>query len=134
VRDGRYDLERGGDLWQLLVTITLHKLHHQVSRATAKKRAVERERSFSTGDGLQGLHTHLATHDPSPVEAVALAELLEQVMHRLDDRERRMVELRLQGYNLEEIAADAHLSRRTVRRTLTEVKQLLEQWQIKDSR
>src|SRR5262245_39684709 len=39
-REGRYALDRGGDLWQLLVTITLHKLQHQVRRNNRQKRAV----------------------------------------------------------------------------------------------
>src|SRR5262245_8880200 len=45
-REGRYDLRQGGDLWQLLVTITFHKLYHQVKRNTREKRAIEREQSF----------------------------------------------------------------------------------------
>src|SRR6202022_1988105 len=45
-RAGRYDLERGGDLWRLLVAITLHKLYHQVDRSKAAKRNVDREVSF----------------------------------------------------------------------------------------
>lgn len=129
VRDGRYDVQRGGDLWQLLVTITLHKLHHQVTRGTAKKRTVERERSFGSEDSLFGMQAHIRAHDPSPVEAAALSELLESVLRDLDSRERRILELRLQGYNLEEIAAATHLSRRTVCRALDEVKQQLERWQ-----
>src|ERR1700722_1524252 len=31
-RAGRYDLERGGDLWQLLVRIALHKLGDHIRR------------------------------------------------------------------------------------------------------
>src|SRR6516165_5313580 len=31
-RDGRYDARQGNDLWQLLVTFTLHKLYRQVER------------------------------------------------------------------------------------------------------
>src|SRR5436305_1291848 len=31
-RAGRYDVGRAGDLWQLLVTITLHKVQLQVKR------------------------------------------------------------------------------------------------------
>src|SRR5262245_12791504 len=66
VRDGRYDIRRGGDLWHLLVTITLHKLQHQVTRGTAKKRSVERECSFSSEESLVGLQAHIRAHDPSP--------------------------------------------------------------------
>jgi RNA polymerase sigma-70 factor (ECF subfamily) len=132
-RDDRYDMERGGDLWQLLVTITLHKLHHHVTKASAQKRAVEREHNFGSEDSLLGLQAHLRTHEPSPVEAVALSELLEQVMGQLDPRERQMLELRLQGHNLDEIAEQTHFSRRTVRRTLADVKERLEHWHSKNS-
>jgi RNA polymerase sigma-70 factor (ECF subfamily) len=130
-RDDRYDVERGGDLWQLLVTITLHKLHHHVTQASAQKRAVERECHFGSEDSLLGIQAHLSAHEPSPMEAVALSELLEQVMRQLDPRERRMLELRLQGYNLDEIATQTQLSRRTVKRVLKEVKERLQHWQSK---
>jgi RNA polymerase sigma-70 factor (ECF subfamily) len=132
-REGRYELERGGDLWQLLVTITLHKLQHQVTHASARKRAVERDRNFGSEDSLFGIQADVLAQNPSPVEAVALSELLELVMRQLDPRERRMLELRLQGCNLEEIARQTQLSRRTVRRTLKEVKERLERWHTQDS-
>src|SRR5947209_20413942 len=48
-RDGRYVLGRSGDLWRLLVAITLHKLQHQVERHTAGKRSVVRECRFAAG-------------------------------------------------------------------------------------
>ncbi len=36
-RTNRYQLQRSGDLWQLLAAITLHKLQHQLARHTADK-------------------------------------------------------------------------------------------------
>src|SRR5262245_23178700 len=42
-KDGRYELLRGGDLWRLLVTITLNKVARQVQRNARDKRAVDRE-------------------------------------------------------------------------------------------
>src|SRR5579885_725721 len=44
VRGDRFALRRSGDLWRLLVAITLHKLQHQVERQTAAKRAAGRQR------------------------------------------------------------------------------------------
>jgi RNA polymerase sigma-70 factor (ECF subfamily) len=126
-RAGRYVLERAGDLWQLLVAITLYKLNDQVKRNTCEKRAVDRERNFGSEDSLIGLQAHIASSEPSPVEAVLLAEQVEELMRSLDPMERRMLELRLQGYNLDEIAHDVDCSERTVRRFLEEVKLGLEQ-------
>jgi RNA polymerase sigma-70 factor (ECF subfamily) len=50
-REGRYELQRGGDLWRLLVTITLHKLYHQVERNLAGKRALGREQPLQPNAG-----------------------------------------------------------------------------------
>ena len=52
VRDGRYDPQRGGDLWRLLVVITLHKLSHQLRRNLSAKRSVDREYSFGSEESL----------------------------------------------------------------------------------
>jgi RNA polymerase sigma-70 factor (ECF subfamily) len=125
-RDGRYDLERWGDLWRLLVTITLNKLHHQHKRNTADRRSVDRELNSDAVERTGGIPPGLLTREPSPVEAIALAEELEQLMRRLEPLHRRMLELALQGYGVEEIAADTQRSERTVRRVLERVKQELE--------
>lgn len=126
-RAGQYDLQRGGDLWRLLVSITLHKLHHQVERMQTQKRSVEREASYGTEDSLVILQGNRLSGEPSPVEAVALADELEQLMRPLDAMKRRILELRLQGYGLAEIAAQVHCGERTVRRVLKEVKDRLAQ-------
>src|SRR5262245_16170685 len=38
VRADRYEVARGGDLWRLLVAMSLHKLNDQVKRHTSAKR------------------------------------------------------------------------------------------------
>src|SRR5262249_2867338 len=52
--EGQYELARGGDIWRLLVAITLHKLSDEVRRNTAGKRAVDHEQGFGGEDSLQG--------------------------------------------------------------------------------
>lgn len=126
-KNDRFSFERGGDLWQLLVAITFHKLHDHIKWHRRGKRSVEREQRFGSEDSLQGLQAHLGKHDPSPVEALALLEMVEQVMRRLRPVSRRILELRLQGYNLEEIALATHRSQRSVIRALNEIKSLLEE-------
>jgi RNA polymerase sigma-70 factor, ECF subfamily len=127
-RDGLYHLERGDDLWLLLVGITLNKVRLRVRSHAAQKRAVEREQHFGSEDSLLGLQAFVASREPSPLEAVALTDALEQLMRHLDPLDRRMLELRLQGYNLDEIASATDRSERTVIRTLEEIKLRLRQW------
>jgi RNA polymerase sigma-70 factor (ECF subfamily) len=124
-RKGRYVLEHSGDLWRLLVTITLNKLHHQYKRHTAGKRSVGLE-----GPTVNSTHqfrgpADVLSREPSPAEATALVDVLDQVLRALSPVQRRMVELRLEGYNLEEIAAMTEHCRQTVRRTLDRVQLLL---------
>jgi RNA polymerase sigma-70 factor (ECF subfamily) len=126
-RDDRYELQRGGDLWRLLVAITLDKLHDQVRRNLRAKRSLKREQDFRGDDSLFGMHRETLARTPSPLEATALAEVIEQAMDRLEPRERRMLELRLLGFSLEEIAADTKRSQSTVIRVLNEIRRQLEQ-------
>src|SRR5262249_54057530 len=79
-RAGRYELQRGGDLWRLLVVITLHKVNDEAKRHGSAKRALCREQHFGGEDSLYGLQPQALVHKPSPVEALALAEQLELVM------------------------------------------------------
>jgi RNA polymerase sigma factor (sigma-70 family) len=126
-RAGRYELQRGGDLWRLLVTITLHKVYRQVAQHARAKRAVGRDQSFGDGQNLIGQSAPLLARDPSPVEVVTLVDELEQIMRGMKPQYRRMLELRLLGYNVLEIATETRSGERTVRRVLDQVKQQLEE-------
>lgn len=121
-RAGRYSLERSGDLWRLLVAITLHKLRGQVERHTAEKRSIHQEQTA----GDFGLPAAVLAEEPSPAEAAALADEIEEVMNRLEPLQRQILELRLQGYNLEEIANAVQRSIRTVKRGLSDIRHQLE--------
>jgi RNA polymerase sigma factor (sigma-70 family) len=125
-RAGRYDLSHGGDLWPLLVTLTLHKVQDQAKHHGRAKRAVSREESFGSEPSLFGLCPNQLAQQPSPLEALALIEQVEQVMRKLKPNYRPILELRLQGYNIDEIAAQCHTGERTVRRVLEQVKVLLQ--------
>jgi RNA polymerase sigma factor (sigma-70 family) len=126
VRNGEYDVQKSGELWHLLVGITVHKLRHQIRRNLADKRSVEREQSLD-GEGARPALADLLGQEPSPLDAVVLVDEVERLMRRLEPVPRRMLELRLQGYDLREIAIETGRSYRTVRRTLDGVKRRLEQ-------
>jgi RNA polymerase sigma-70 factor (ECF subfamily) len=126
-RAGRYEVQRGGDLWRLLVGITFHKLSTQIKWNTSKKRSVQREEAFGSEDSLEGIAVQRLAQLPSPVEAAALADEVEQIMSALEPAQRRVFELRLQGHNIFEIAAATDVGERTVRRILSRVKHQLQQ-------
>jgi RNA polymerase sigma factor (sigma-70 family) len=121
-RTGRFTLHRGGDLWRLLASITKHKLFRQARHQTADRRSVDVELPLDSADIARCLALH---GEPTPEDAVALADELEWAISRLSVFGRRVLELRLQGAQLSEIAQDAGRSERTVRRTLAFIRELL---------
>ena len=121
---GRFVLERSGDLWRLLVGITLHKLHRQIERNTAAKRDVSKERGLAE-EGSLNFSPDALSREPSPDDVVALADEIELIMRGLEPLHREMVQLRLQGYLVEEIAAQTQRTQRTVLRVLERIKQKL---------
>jgi DNA-directed RNA polymerase specialized sigma24 family protein len=121
-RAGRFSLRRSGDLWRLLVSITMHKLYRQVRWHTADRRSVGSEQSI---DSARDEWLPYGSVEPGPEEAVALADELEAVMAQLDGFGRRVLELRLQGEQLAAIAAATERSERTVRRSLAAIRAML---------
>ena len=113
---GRFWIQESGDLWALLAKITLRKVYRSAAHHGAEKRSVLREQpldgmAVSDGDWV-------VSEQPSPEEAVSLADEVESVLRSLSQEHRRIVELRLQGELIADIARDCDLSERTVRRVL----------------
>jgi RNA polymerase sigma factor (sigma-70 family) len=121
-RAGRFSLRRGGDLWRLLASITKHKLLRQARHHSAGRRSVDVELALDEADEGQSLGRQ---REPTPEDAVALADELEWVLAQLNSFGRRVIELRLQGAQLSEIAEDTGRSERSIRRTLGQVRELL---------
>jgi RNA polymerase sigma factor (sigma-70 family) len=120
-RDDQIVLHRSEDLWRLLARITLRKVYKQVEHHTAAKRAVGRDQTFGGDSSLIALGDAVA-RTPSPLEAIAMMEELEQALKGLAPHHRQMVELKLQGYQTKEIAEATDRSERLVRRVLDQVK------------
>jgi RNA polymerase sigma-70 factor (ECF subfamily) len=117
--DGQLDLAGWDGLWSLLVVITLRKCGRQLRRFRGAGRDVRRE--VPPADGWEAL-----AREPSAEEAAVLAETLEQIMGGLKERERQVLELRLQGYSVPEISARVGRTEYTVQGILKRVRQKLE--------
>jgi RNA polymerase sigma factor (sigma-70 family) len=125
-RKGHYVLRQSGDLWRLLLAITLNKIHHQFRHYQTAKRAIEQEQHLGDPGPESCRLRELLSKEAAPDETVMLGDLLEQVLRSFAPLQRRTIELRLQGYRLEEIAADTGRGRTTVKRVLERFRQILE--------
>jgi RNA polymerase sigma-70 factor (ECF subfamily) len=122
-RNGRFVLQHSGDLWRLLVAITLHKVRRQVHHHTAGKRSINLEEW--SNDSLMGIPAERWAGQPSPMDASMLADTLENAMRELTPVQRRIIEMRLQGNTVPEIAAETQRSLATVKRLLHQLKEKL---------
>ena len=121
-QDGRFAVEASGELWPLLVTITLRKVYRNVKHHTAARRSVDAERRHAGGidEGFAP-----CSQEPRPEDAVVLADELEAILQSLQPFERRVLELRLRGESTRSIAADTGRPERTVRRACAALDQML---------
>lgn len=123
-RDGQYVIERSGDLWSLLASITRHKLLKKAEHFRQQKRSLDQDQPLATGSEAEGA---VFTAEPTDEEAVALSDEVAFLMRELEPQQRTMLELRLQGQPIPDIAETVDRSERTVRRFLSSFREQLEE-------
>jgi RNA polymerase sigma-70 factor (ECF subfamily) len=95
---GDFDLDEPRQLIHLLVGMARNKLSERVKYHQRQRRDVRRVEGLGPDDGMAG-----ASSD-SPSRLVSGRELLEKYRRRLSEEERRLVELRSQGYDWASVA------------------------------
>jgi RNA polymerase sigma-70 factor (ECF subfamily) len=121
VLKGDYDVPPGEELWGLFLVIALNKIRAEETFHRAGKRDV---RLACVGPDPQALLQ--ATEDvDSDFDLVQLT--IDDALGQLPEHQRAMVELRIQGHEIAEIAQRTGRSKRTVERCLQEVRSRLRQ-------
>jgi RNA polymerase sigma-70 factor (ECF subfamily) len=121
-------------LWGLLAVITLRKVGAKVDLFTAARRDVRKEisaheRATQDQRPSDDAFWDAIAREPTPSEAAMLTDTLEQLMGPLNDRERQMLAMRLQGYTIPEISQAVERTERTVHRLLADVRQQMVEMQ-----
>jgi tRNA A-37 threonylcarbamoyl transferase component Bud32/DNA-directed RNA polymerase specialized sigma24 family protein len=126
-RSGRFSLARRGDLWRLLSGILKHKLFRKIRHETRERRSIAREVPVDRiAEGRIREHKPLFAAE----DATAWADELGWILSQLEPGSRQVLELRLEGRELNEIAHLTGRSERTVRRTLRDIRDLVEKRRI----
>lgn len=108
VRQRGYDVPPGGELWGLLMVLALNKVRNLVAYHRAGKRAVQQTASVADLPVLAADET----------AAAFLRLVLDEQLADLPESNRAIVRLRIEGYEVAEIAERSGRSRRTVERVL----------------
>ena len=96
---GEFDLEQPDQLRKLLVGMARKKLFFQVRKQRAQRRDVRRLEPIIRDDAAA------ATTDPSPSRLCEAKDLLHSFQQRLTPQERQLSDLRAQGWDWLDIAA-----------------------------
>jgi RNA polymerase sigma-70 factor (ECF subfamily) len=129
---GKLEAVNWDSLWGLLTLITVRKCAERASYHSAECRDAAREVSGPARED-QASWPEPFGREPTPVEAAVLGETVDQLLLGLDEDERPVVELSLQGYTTREISEQLGRAERTVRLLREWVRHRLERMQREDS-
>jgi RNA polymerase sigma-70 factor (ECF subfamily) len=126
VADDQWDLNSWDSLWGLLAQITVRKCGHKAEFFQAGVRDIRKEVAArpDTDSSAPGLEP--PAEDPTPSAVAMLAETVEHLLRGLEERDRRIVELSLQGNTAPEIGNQVGCTERTVYRVLERVRNQLQ--------
>jgi RNA polymerase sigma-70 factor (ECF subfamily) len=126
LRQGQFECEAAGDLWNLLTAITIRKVCGQVDRHTAGRRSVDAEQSGRSDDSQNESPFEAFDREPTAAEIAAAAEMLDRMMKPLTNEQRDIVQMRLERYTYAEISERLHCSEAVARHLIRKVMRTLE--------
>lgn len=123
---GYYEVPPGEELWRLFLVIALNKIRAK----GAFHRAAKRDVRLTAGSELLDRSETANPHDESAYRHLHL--VVDEALDRLPAGYKEMVELRIEGYEVAEIARKTGRSKRTVERILQEARRQLAEFLRED--
>jgi|SRR5262245_16117890 RNA polymerase sigma-70 factor, ECF subfamily len=123
-KQGKFVFKGDDDIWKLLVQITIHKTLKQVAHHRRAKRDAGAEVAAS---GDNDLLVSYLSREPTPEEAAIFVDQLAFFLRDLRPEDRKIIEMRLEGFDQVEIAKRLGVSDRTIRRVMERIRSQAEQ-------
>ncbi len=118
---GQYDVIEGEDLWRLFMVIALNKIRNAAEFHRAKKRDVRKTKSVDSD-----LYRTFSTHEKDEHVAIVVLQLtIDNIVSGMPGQSRELVQLRMEGYSVAEIATKTKRAQRSVERVLQKFRQIL---------
>jgi RNA polymerase sigma-70 factor (ECF subfamily) len=118
---GDYDVPAGDELWKLFLVIALNKIRAKGAFHRAAKRDIRR--TVGGADAANAMEAALAAEGG---EERFLELVVTDVLEKLPRQHRTMVELRMEGFGIKDIAEKTGRSKRSVERVLQEARKKLD--------
>lgn len=120
VRTGNYDVPDGEELWKLFLVIGLNKIRS----AATYHRAAKRDVGATSTNG----ETHVDAAVEGSEQSLHLLKLtIDDVLSTQPESVRQMIQLRIEGHDVADIAAQCGRSKRSVERILQSFREQLHQ-------
>lgn len=116
---GLYEVPPGDQLWQLFLVLALNKVRALGVYHRAKKRDVSRTK------GSANIEAYSGVTQEGPLQILSL--VIEEITGQLPEVQQQMIQLRIEGYELTQIAERTDRSLRTVERVLQKFRRRLAQ-------
>jgi RNA polymerase sigma-70 factor, ECF subfamily len=117
---GQYTVPEGEELWRLLLVIALNKIR----AIGAFHRAAKRDVKLTTGG--KGYEFAVESQAARDEEALSLLRMvIDDLLQGLPEAHRRIIELRIEGHEINEIATAVQRSKRSVERELQDFRNRL---------
>jgi RNA polymerase sigma-70 factor (ECF subfamily) len=117
--EGHYDVPPGEELWKLFLVIALYKVRDTAAFHRAGKRDVGRTVVGADVDWSAAGHPPRGSGRDE--EALTILQLvIDEILDKLSPAHRRIVELRVEGHEVGDIAAQTGRAKRSVERILQE--------------
>ena len=122
-RNHEFQFDSWNDLWALLLRITVCKCSDRIAEFRTLKRDVVREVADRGEDGLEPT-TLLRSNGPTAEEIAIFEDVLDQLFDRLNEKQQRVVSMRLQGMSNLEISEMIGRTERSVYRIHKQIQKI----------
>ena len=122
-KSGQYEVADGEDLWNLFLVIALNKIRTTAKHHRAQKRDVEKTQTLADSAGTPNASTDIREEEALNVLKLTINELLE----KLPNSNKDIVFLRIDGFEVSEIAEKTGRAKRTVERIIQNFKRRLKE-------
>ncbi len=118
---GQYEIPDGEELWKLFLVIALNKIRAVGAYHRAAKRDARATYSASIAEDSLA---HATQGDESPLRLLQM--VIDELLAELPEAHRQMIELRISGHHVNEIAESTGRAKRSVERVLQQFRQRLD--------
>jgi RNA polymerase sigma-70 factor (ECF subfamily) len=118
---GHYTVPDGEEIWKLLLVIALNKVRATGAFHRAAKRDVRRT---AGGEAFERAVESHPDRDGSALDTLRM--VIGELLEGLPEAHRRIIELRIEGHEVNDIAAAVRRSKRSVERVLQDFRQRLD--------